>query len=592
MKKMTKLFCIIFLFAIISGGVILAQEDADEGTEVELELRGKETVEVTGFIIDGRSLVSAEAFEAVSDASVSFDVDTGAIEVSYPEKPNIELELGNEQVYVNGEPVNMPLAPRLIQDELYMPLRIVFEHLEYHVGWGNGLITLEEIVEPVVEPLDVEDGTYRAASEASEDPYGFTISEVTFEDGYMVDVHLFEYDGVGLRKERDYHYDVETWQDIRDNYPEEYDSLQAMLDEMEERFVNYNTADVDTISGATGTANQAKDAVDRAIAMAKGETGPFDGTFMGVSEIGERSWGIALVTMEDGEMVEVQLEEANRHEPFGPITEAELKDEDYDWDEFHEARETMPEWFIEAQSPDVDTYTGATGSSKGWRQAVTRAMANAGVYERLVGSSAADDNGFAEADLVVEDGEFVDIGLTEYDNLGLRKDVDYEYNVENWAEIRDDYPEEYESLRAMLDEMVERIEAAEEIDEVDTISGATGTSEKAIDAVEKTLLEDSFNDTFMGISTISARGGWNLAWVEFEGDAIIDVSLEEVQEENGEYELKGEDYQWDEFHEAKDEMPAWFIEADSPEVDTYTNATSSAKQWMEAVEDAERRSSR
>ena len=592
MEKFIKLVCIIFLFAVISGGAILAQEDANEGTEVELELRGKETIEVTGFIMDGRSLVSADTFEAVSDAVVSFDVDTEQIEINYPDKPTMELELGNEQGHVNGEAISMPLAPRIIQDEVYMPLRVIFEHLEYDVGWDNGVITLEEIIAPVVEPLDVEDGTYRAASESSLDRYGFTVAEVTFEDGYIVDVYLVEYDNVGLRKEKDYHYDVESWQDVRDDYPEQFDSLQAMLNEMGERFVNYNTAEVDTISGATSTSNKAIDAVERAINMAKGETGPFDGTFMGVSEIGERSWGIALVTIADGEIVEVKLEEANRHEPFGPLTEAELKGADYDWDEFHEARETMPEWFIEAQSPDVDTYTGATGSSEGWQQAVARAMANAGAYDRMVGASAADSHGFVEADLVVEDGEFFDIGLTEYDNLGLRKDVDYEYDVENWAEISDDYPEEYDSLRAMLDEMVERIEAAEDIDDIDTISGATGTSEKAIDAVEKTLLEGPFDGTFMGISTVSARGGWNLAWVEFQGDAIIDVSLEEVQEENGQYELKGEDYPWDEFHEAKDEMPAWFVEADSPHVDTYTGATSSAERWMEAVEDAERRSSR
>ncbi len=38
----------------------------------------------------------------------------------------------------------------------------------------------------------------------------------------------------------------------------------------------------------------------------------------------------------------------------------------------------MPEWFIEANSPDVDIYSGATTSAEMWMEAVADAMSKAG----------------------------------------------------------------------------------------------------------------------------------------------------------------------------------------------------------------------
>ncbi|ACB86237.1 FMN-binding protein [Natranaerobius thermophilus] len=577
--------------------------------DVELTISGKTTETVTGLIEEGNSLMPVNTVEKVTEGSVEWDAQEQKVVITYENRPTLELEADSDQLYVDGEAVTMPVDVKNIDGTNYTPVRAVFEELKYYVTWEAGEINLYDTLEPVAEepevpeeaeepevseepeaePLDVEDGTYRAASEEGR---GFTTAEVTFEDGYIVDIDLVEHDDMGLRKELDYWYDVDNWAEVRDNYPEEYDSLQAMLDDLAEDMKATNSADVDIITGATGTAEKAIEAVDRAIDIAKGETGPFDGTFMGVSDIGARSWGIAIVTVEDGEIKEVELEEAGRDDAYTPIEEAELKDDEYPWDEFHEAKEVMPERFAEADSTDVDGVTEATGSVESWKQAVDRALANAGVYDREIGYSEANENGFVKADIVKDGDEIIDISLTEYDNKGLRKDRDYEYDVENWADIRDNYPEEYDSLQAMLDEMIERIKAADDLDEVDTISGATGTSEKAIDAVDKALSEGPYDGTFMGMSPVSARGGWNLAWVEIIGDDIQDVTLEEVQKDDGEYSIKDEDYDWEEFHEAKEIMPEWFEEKDSAEVDTYTEATGSAERWMDAVQDALRKSGR
>ncbi|ACB85573.1 FMN-binding protein [Natranaerobius thermophilus] len=434
------------------------------------------------------------------------------------------------------------------------------------------------------ESTDLQDGVYTASSEAGERSY--TEATVTVDDGEITDVKLYEFDNRGLKKGVDFAYNMERWAEQSEDLPEEFEYFTDVTDELEQKFVEANSYEVDIISGATGSTESAMDAVERALGKAKGETGPYDGTFMGVSDEGSRSWGIAWVTLEDNEIVDVRLEEAGKPDAYEPAKKAELKDEDYDWDEFHEAKEELPEAFIEANSPDVDIITGATGSSEGWKQAVARALANAERYERVTGYSEY-SRGFVKADIVLDGEEFVDVSLVEYDDQGRRKEIDYQYDVENWADNRDDYPEEYESLQEMHDDLIARFMDANSA-EIDTITGATSTSEKAQDAVEKALTEGAFDGTFMGLSSVNERGGWNIAFVTFENSEITEVELEEIQKtDDGDYEMKDEDYDWDEFHEAKEDLPEMFIEAEEPtEVDNITGATGSVDRWKEAVKDA------
>lgn len=199
----------------------------------------------------------------------------------------------------------------------------------------------------------LEDGEYVGYSSA--DSHGYVEAHVTLEDGEIVNVDLMEYQETGNLKGEDYSYD--EWFDA--------------MDELPGRFEEANSADIDAFSGATGTSEKAMGAVEMALAKAEGET-EFDGTFLGVSEESDRgSKGVAWVTVEDGSITEVKLEE---------LSDGEFKNEDnYEYGEFHEARENMPERFVEADSADVDAYSGATGSSGRWEEAVANALDKAGL---------------------------------------------------------------------------------------------------------------------------------------------------------------------------------------------------------------------
>ncbi|UMZ74596.1 FMN-binding protein [Natranaerofaba carboxydovora] len=446
---------------------------------------------------------------------------------------------------------------------------------------------------PVADPPETMDGTFVGYSEESR---GFTKAEVVIEDSKIVGVTLKEFDNRGLVKDVDFEYlnegRIESWGERVDNseeFFEEFESHAAMTEELERRFVETNAADIDGITGATSTSDQAIEAVEMALAKAEGET-LFDGRFMGISDDDSRSWGIAIVEVEDGNIVDVELEEVAKDDPYGLKRDSDLKDEEYSYEEFHEAKEEMPGRFVGANGPEVDIYTGATGSSEQWKQAVARALAKAGVYERTVGASE-ESRGFTKADIILDGDEFVNIGLTEYTNDGLRKDVDFEYldegRIESWSERIDvDLFEEYDSHGAMVSELENRFLESSSSD-VDGITGATSTSDQAKEAVANALSEGPFDGIFMGISPINMRDTWGIAIVTFEDSNIVEVELNEARLDNeGEVEVKDEDYDWDEFHEAKEEMPERFINANGSEVDIYTGATGSSNLWMAAVRDA------
>lgn len=227
-----------------------------------------------------------------------------------------------------------------------------------------------ETVEDVIDDPEVE--TYSAVSNA--DRRGYVEIEIDVANGEIVDVRIDEYDGFGFLK------DYETYAGGGDLWPYLEESHEALADWI----VEGDTWDVDTFTEATGTSDKVRSAAQHAMIKAGLEphvdTEYFDGTFMGVSSKGEREqFGVAWVTIENDEIVEVALEEAALDEE----EEYAFKDEDYAADTgytaFHEAQEEMPQWFVEAQSPEVDVYTEATASAELWMEAVENALSAARV---------------------------------------------------------------------------------------------------------------------------------------------------------------------------------------------------------------------
>lgn len=206
----------------------------------------------------------------------------------------------------------------------------------------------EDIRETAVE-------TYTGYSDANE--HGYAWAKVTLRGDDITRVELMEVLATG--NEKDY-----------DSY--QYEPSVKAVKEMPKRFVEADSADVDVYTGATHSSEKFIQAVARALDYARGraEGTYYDGTFQGESERTDYGYAVALVTIKDDKINNVDLKEFD--------ASGNQKDfSQYQYEAAVEANEEMAERFVEANSPEVDLYTNATQSSIRYKEAVKNALRHA-----------------------------------------------------------------------------------------------------------------------------------------------------------------------------------------------------------------------
>jgi len=199
--------------------------------------------------------------------------------------------------------------------------------------------------------------------------------------------------------------------------------------------------------------------------------------------------------------------------------------------------------------------------------------------------SQGDDYGYTWAEVVIAKDKITSVELKEFTDLGLEKD----FATYEWAPAKT-------ANETMPGRFVQKNGW-----DVDTIAQATNSSNKYKEAVKFALEKAKrkpattttyFNGTFMGKSAPDERGGWGLAWVTIQNDAITAVRLEEttIDQETDEVALKtDENYTYLQYFEAQDELPSRFVAAGPggvANVDVYAGATGSTAKWKEAVQNA------
>ena len=220
---------------------------------------------------------------------------------------------------------------------------------------------------PPAPTYTYKDGTFFASSNAT--ARGYVTAEVTIEKDKITAVTLVGYGNLATEKDETY------------GVAAGYTAYHEMKDALPKAFVEKNTWDVDIYSGATGSSNQAKEAVQRG--MEKALVAPtstakyFDGTFMAMSDVGGRAndWVVVLVTIENDKIVKVIIHETRNVTSEAGVVSKAFKDAEYAWAEYHEALIELPKAFIAKNSAEIDAYTGATGTSNNAMQAVERALA-------------------------------------------------------------------------------------------------------------------------------------------------------------------------------------------------------------------------
>jgi|GEM_PF-893347 len=210
---------------------------------------------------------------------------------------------------------------------------------------------------------------------------------------------------------------------------------------------------------------------------------------------------------------------------------------------------------IEANSTDVDVFTGATISSNAVISAVNDALAQAGLVSGDVYNVVAQGyGGDIVLDVIINDGEIVAINIVEHSETeGLGDEA--------------------------MEEIIGKILDAQSVD-VDTVTGATVSSEAVISGVTQAL-EDAGIELGGGdheqqgvLGTGSGYGGSIVLDVVVEDGEIVEIYVVEQSETPG----FGD--------EAIEEMIEKIKAAQSTDVDIVSGATASSNGTIEAVEDA------
>jgi uncharacterized protein with FMN-binding domain len=200
---------------------------------------------------------------------------------------------------------------------------------------------------------DVIDGTYVAVSDVSSQ--GYSSATVTIENNMIAQVNLKEYDQVSVEK------DFALY---------EYEPSVNANKELPWAFVAAQSPHVDLVTGATFSSQQYIQAVERALekaSWAKKSGNYFDGVFQAKSKTDEYGYAIAIVTLKDDIITNVEL----------TYIDAEGKKRDFETYEYEpsvKAYSELPKKFVMANTYDVDTITGATISSIKYIQAVKNAL--------------------------------------------------------------------------------------------------------------------------------------------------------------------------------------------------------------------------
>ncbi len=139
MKKVTLIFMLGFMILMGFSSIALAEvkvviEGVDDEYPHYLELQAAPIIE------NGTTLVPVRPLTEELGVQLEWDPSAAGITIKSRDKV-IHMNLGSHQALINSLPVNMRLAPRIIEESAFVPLRFVSEQLgyfvEYSTAWNN-----------------------------------------------------------------------------------------------------------------------------------------------------------------------------------------------------------------------------------------------------------------------------------------------------------------------------------------------------------------------------------------------------------------------------------------------------------------------
>ena len=278
------------------------------------------------------------------------------------------------------------------------------------------------------------------------------------------------------------------------------------------KVIEKQSLSVDTVSGATYSSNGILSAVEDALKQAMGEgssykekksskkkqkSTPFfdgeynDGKFLGSAKAYRGDISVA-VTITTGKIKKIEITKTQ-------------DDEDY----LIMARAVIPQ-IIKKQSPNVDTVSGATYSSKGIINASKNALKKAkkngnknkdgnndnqdenNVKPPLIPDPGENGGEIVPLEILYVDGTHIGYGWGYHPRIQMSATVLVEKN--KIIKIDIDHVDDDEYINPCINYMIPRIIQRQGTDGIDTVSGATWSSQGIIDAVNNALKDKIIKD--------------------------------------------------------------------------------------------------
>ncbi len=403
---------------------------------------------------------------------------------------------------------------------------------------SEGYIKAVENALTTDEP-EYEDGEYIATGEGYQDEIEL---EVIISEGEIVEISVLSHN-------------------------ETDDIASPAFDDLEDRVISAQSTNVDVVSSATGTSEGYLQAVSEILTGARIDD-PVDTEEPEIVEMQDGKYTAAGAGYNDDIEVEITVDE-------GEITAIEVLEHAETEDIAEPAFEDLIEAVIEVQSTDVDTISGATGSSEGFLTAVDEAVSKAETTE------IDEEPAIEDPSIELADGKFSGIAA------GYNDDIEVEIVVENGLIVgievveHDDTPDIAEPA---FDEMKDRVIAAQDT-EVDTVSEATRSSEGFLRAVNVAIT--SAHEAYEDIEepeVLYEAGSYTAAAEGYNDDIEVEVTVDE--EEITSIEVLDHEETEDIAEPAFEDLTEAVLETQSTDVDTISGATGSSEGFLAAIDAA------
>ncbi|MBQ1302430.1 MAG: copper amine oxidase N-terminal domain-containing protein [Firmicutes bacterium] len=136
--RTSKIFVIsILIITLLAMGSVTAFGEQTASTDITVVLNGQTlNFDQPALGIDNRTMVPVRGILEALGATVGWDQETLTITASLGEK-NIEMYVGRNTAYVNGEKVMLDVPPLVINGRTLVPVRFVSESLNATVLWDD-----------------------------------------------------------------------------------------------------------------------------------------------------------------------------------------------------------------------------------------------------------------------------------------------------------------------------------------------------------------------------------------------------------------------------------------------------------------------